>query len=103
MDFLSIDELKSNLTLRRKFRTEYGIDEDNINNIFNKTKLKLKNKLDDSDSNYSKDLALITKKLNDIKGLFIPSGLLKMFIEIYTHMMAKLLKNLMIDYPKIEK
>ena len=40
--FYPIDEIKSNLTLRRKFKSEYGIDEDSINTIFNRTKKKLK-------------------------------------------------------------
>ena len=66
--FYPIDEIKSNLSLRKKLKSEFGIDEDNINTIFNKTKAKLKNKLDDTDSKYSSDLALITKKLNEIKG-----------------------------------
>ena len=83
--FYPIDEIKSNLSLRKKLKSEFGIDEDNINTIFNKTKAKLKNKLDDTDSNYSSDLALITKKLNEIKGLFVPSGLLRdVYRDVYT-------------------
>ena len=38
--FYPIDEIKSNLTLRRKFKSEYGIDEEGINSIFNRTKQK---------------------------------------------------------------
>ena len=84
--FYPLDEIKSNLTLRKNFREKYGIDEDNINNIFNKTKLKLKNKLDQNDPEYSKNISLITKKLNDIKGLFLPCGLLKdVYRQIYTY------------------
>ena len=70
MDFYPIDEIKSSLSLRKKFKGEYGIEEENINDIFRRTKTKLRNKLDEDDENYSKDLGLITKKLNDIKGLF---------------------------------
>ena len=84
--FYPIDEIKSNLTLRRKFKSEYGIDEDSINTIFNRTKKKIKSKLDVDDPEYSKDLGIITKKLNDIKGLFIPSGPLKdVYRDIYTY------------------
>ena len=84
--FYPIDEIKSNLTLRRKFKSEYGIDEEGINSIFNRTKQKLKNKLDAEDPDYSKDLGFITKKLNDIKGLYIPSGPLKdVYRDLYTY------------------
>lgn len=83
--FYPIDEIKGNLSLRKKIKGDYGIEEENINNIFSRTKTKLRNKLDEDDSNYSKDLGIITKKLNDIKGLFIPSGPLKdVYRDIYT-------------------
>ena len=83
--FYPIDEIKSNLTLRKRFKSEFGIDEENINTIFNRTKTKLKNKLDANDPEYSKDLALTIKKLNEIKGLFIPSGPLKdVYRDVYT-------------------
>jgi phage tail tube protein FII len=84
--FYPLDEIKSNLTLRRKLKKDFGIDEEGINIIFNRTKQKLKNKLDEDDPEYSKNLAIITKKLNDIKGLYIPSGPLKdVYRDIYTY------------------
>ena len=84
--FYPIDEIKSDLTLRKKFRTEYGIDADSITVIFNRTKTKLKKKLDASDPNYSRDLGNIAKKLSDIKGLFIPSGkLTDVYRDLYTY------------------
>ena len=84
--FYPIDEIKSNLTLRKRFKNEYGIDEGSINTIFTKTKQKLRKKLDIDDSNYARDLGIITKKLNNIKGLFIPSGPLKdVYRDIYTY------------------
>lgn len=70
--FYPFDEIKGNLKLRRELKELYGIEETHVIQIFNKTKNKLKKPLNEEDSNYSKELSLISKKLNEIKGIFIP-------------------------------
>ena len=84
--FYHIDEIKDNLELRKRFKQEYGINDESINSIFNKTKSILKNKLDKNDNNYSKDVSTIVKNLNKIKGFFVPCTSLKdEYRDIYTY------------------
>ena len=70
--FYSINEIKSNLKIRKELNSLYGINETHITQIFNKTKSEMKSSLSKDDPNYSKELSLINKKLTEIKGLFIP-------------------------------
>ncbi len=71
--FYPIDEIKGNIKLRKLLKDKYKIEESNINSIYNLTKSKLVAKLDSESPTYKKDVVTITKKLNELKGFYIPS------------------------------
>ena len=83
--FFPIDEIKGNLTLRKNLKNEYGIEESQIIQIFNKTKSILKSDLNINSQKYNQEVSDINHKLSKIKGIYLPSSSLKdEYREIYT-------------------
>lgn len=71
--FYPNDEIKGNIKLRKMLKDKYNIDESNINNIYNLTKSKLVAKFDSESPDYKKNIIALNKKLNELKGFYIPS------------------------------
>ena len=95
--FYSANEIKSDIKLRRHLKDNFLIDSSShINIIFNKTKTKLKQGLNVDDPDYDKQISLLSKKLNDIKGIFIPSESIENEKEVYT-ITGEIIKETEID------
>ena len=71
--FYPIDEIKGNIKLRKLLKDKYNIEESNINSIYNLTKSKLTSKLNRESPTYKKEAGTINKKLNELKGFYIPT------------------------------
>ena len=66
--FFPLQEIKGNLTLRKELDNEYGINEQEIKKIFNRTKAKIKKEIGENEGYKSR-----LKELDSIKGIYLQS------------------------------